>query len=761
MLRFVKNIIWMLALVTGAQSAFGFDVLGPTPPAGTPDAFETPVIGYALATDLSTPKDIKEEFRRNTPVMYYAVDLSYFFYFGQSGIQAADQAMAMFNQVGDVSQYSSNLTEWPTDSRGANYRALGNGLIDVKSYLMGSMTEQLGISEPTRWVWALKDRFHITPGPPCPANMEYFVIKRNFSVMPVGPDTYPATSYVNDVLYSYFIDEFCNPPNPVADAVEVPVDALSQPFSAVGDFISEWYEGLLPGQFYTSLTREDVGGLRYLLATNNINLEAAGAQVTEFVTNDTPQIVTTQDLNALVTAAKVNNAAALQALFPGLIILSTSNYFGLQITTNITQTLVNAPFDPAGTPPSHLVTKRSFTTNVVQFFVHTFGNIVTNTFSTRGFVGTVSSAITNSPFAPAGTPPTTNTMVKIFPTTGVFGDFFILPPGTCGALVLSNMLTTVTAVTNLPTIVSNAPATGTNATITFTPGNVTFTTNHTLLILPVTCPVDSVGNRGGMGEVKFIRRDFDSLIGQFWDPLTNDYALPELDETNHVIVIRHFQRTVTHPDFLFSAVDLVTPTTFTYSNVVTFTLTGFANGLSFRTLQFNDTTRQPNLNGPGTIVTPLLAPNIIALNKLNPLFLNTSSTLGTNNFLFPDETTQSLLVGWGSFDGTTNVPIVYPNGTSLADLENLITGPASTTPSLPFANINQPYSAQLTAAGGHAPYTWSLAPGSAGLPGGLHLSSDGQITGSADGPAAIYDFTVRITDSAGVFRDVQYTITVF
>jgi len=43
----------------------------------------------------------------------------------------------------------------------------------------------------------------------------------------------------------------------------------------------------------------------------------------------------------------------------------------------------------------------------------------------------------------------------------------------------------------------------------------------------------------------------------------------------------------------------------------------------------------------------------------------------------------------------------------------------------------------------------------------LNISPNGQITGTPTGPAAIYDFTVRITDSAGVFRDVQYTITLF
>ena len=86
---------------------------------------------------------------------------------------------------------------------------------------------------------------------------------------------------------------------------------------------------------------------------------------------------------------------------------------------------------------------------------------------------------------------------------------------------------------------------------------------------------------------------------------------------------------------------------------------------------------------------------------------------------------------------------------------------ASNTSSLPDGNVGQLYSGQLAAKGGTAPYTWSLAPNSPGLPGGLQLNSDGSITGVPSGPSAIYDFTVRITDSAGKSRDVQYTITIF
>ncbi len=68
-----------------------------------------------------------------------------------------------------------------------------------------------------------------------------------------------------------------------------------------------------------------------------------------------------------------------------------------------------------------------------------------------------------------------------------------------------------------------------------------------------------------------------------------------------------------------------------------------------------------------------------------------------------------------------------------------------TTTVLPGAAAGAPYTATLAAAGGIAPYRWSLAPGAA-LPAGLSLSPSGQITGTplAAGAAAI---GVEVADS--------------
>ena len=76
---------------------------------------------------------------------------------------------------------------------------------------------------------------------------------------------------------------------------------------------------------------------------------------------------------------------------------------------------------------------------------------------------------------------------------------------------------------------------------------------------------------------------------------------------------------------------------------------------------------------------------------------------------------------------------------------------------LPAGIQSAAYTANLVAVDGTAPYTWSLQSGS--LPGGLTLSSSGQISGTptATGVSA---FTVRVTDSASQTATRLLSITV-
>jgi putative Ig domain-containing protein/uncharacterized protein DUF11 len=87
---------------------------------------------------------------------------------------------------------------------------------------------------------------------------------------------------------------------------------------------------------------------------------------------------------------------------------------------------------------------------------------------------------------------------------------------------------------------------------------------------------------------------------------------------------------------------------------------------------------------------------------------------------------------------------------------------AVTTTSLPGADNGLNYDVQLTAAGGIAPYTWTLESGS--LPPGFHLLADGELLGSyAQLQSVTTTFTVQVADSESPAQTAtqQLTLTAY
>jgi hypothetical protein len=196
---------------------------------------------------------------------------------------------------------------------------------------------------------------------------------------------------------------------------------------------------------------------------------------------------------------------------------------------------------------------------------------------------------------------------------------------------------------------------------------------------------------------------------------------------------------VNQPDILFSAADLVAwPLVPTVSrSAASFDLTG----------------QGANVSGPGNIRGPLT----VTFNKVGPIYAN------GNYPLFVDEAGALLNFIWASFDGTTNAPVIYPNGTSIADLESqaLI---QITPPYLPDGTNGMAYSAQLQATGattnnwtGNS--TWSLAKASPPLPSGLSISTSGLISGIPS-QTGFYNFIIRATDDVGRTAQQSYVINV-
>ena len=134
MLRFVKKFGWLVALVAlGLQPAFGFSLLGPVPVTPSGDVWQVPEIGYGIGGDIGTPRNIGEEYRWNTPFIYYAFDQNFLDYFGSNGVWAVEQAIAVLNGLTNFSQYSADLTEVPLETRRLNYRAQALHLYDLIS----------------------------------------------------------------------------------------------------------------------------------------------------------------------------------------------------------------------------------------------------------------------------------------------------------------------------------------------------------------------------------------------------------------------------------------------------------------------------------------------------------------------------------------------------------------------------------------------------------------------------------------------------
>jgi hypothetical protein len=85
------------------------------------------------------------------------------------------------------------------------------------------------------------------------------------------------------------------------------------------------------------------------------------------------------------------------------------------------------------------------------------------------------------------------------------------------------------------------------------------------------------------------------------------------------------------------------------------------------------------------------------------------------------------------------------------------------TASLPPAVVSQLYSPPLgyglAASGGTGTVTWSLASGSLPLPGGMTLSTSGQLSGTP-GAAGNYPITVRVADTAAHAAEKAFTLVV-
>lgn len=745
MLRNVKLSGCLAAVALSLQSAFGFVLLGPVN-----EGYQTTTLGYNFAGDIGAPKNIGEEYRWNTPVVYYAFDQGFYDYFGSNGVYAVDQAFGILNALTNTPYSSLDLDQFPLESYRINSRAASLNLYDVKTEALWYLTEGLGLAEPDRYVWTLRSRICTT----CPA-CTYDVIMRNFDPYSYGP-----TPYINGILYTYYIEEFCTAPESYSR--NFPVDPTADIYSALMTFGDVRY-----GAYATGLSRDDVGGLKYLMRTNNVNWESASTDSILYATNNSQaQLLYTTNLSLLSWIAETNDAVTLANFFPGIQVASTTNLYVNTWITNIGAFLTNFPWDSVATPP-HIVYVTNLTFTIQTIYRHTFGNLLT--FSnyqgdwipvplttlppaTNKIKLTVQTdVVRNAPWLPAVNPPVTNSTFSTYTTNGLVGEVAILPTNACSMAILGVQAVITNLYTNIVLSATNALANtnvinpaytnvlaGTNVT-----GSNTFTgtlqvqtilkyTNHVFLVYPVECLQTNASLYQGIDRISFVRSSFDSLIGRFYRPITNVYSLIEI--TNSVPRTNWFQRPVVAPDILFDTADLL-------------------GGLVARGITYVTNNQIPGLAGPGTI-----APfKTFTFNRVGPLLINSYSPAFVDNGRSGASTLGTNFV-WGSFDGSTNDPIVYPTGTRLGSIENQIIFQI-TADELPDASVGVFYAQPIPVTGGQPPYSWAPTVDSAPLPPGLVLASDGTISGAPE-EIGDYTFTVSVTEAGGRTTVRTLTLTV-
>ncbi|MBN8246758.1 MAG: hypothetical protein J0L84_04865 [Verrucomicrobia bacterium] len=269
-------------LLASLTAVHGFSLLGPFDP-----EYQTEELNYGRATvladigDLGGPMNLSEEYRFGSPVLVYGFDSTFTEFFGDAGVEAVEGAVEVLNDLPMVSAMSPGLEEFQLNTTRFNVVAQQLRLLDLKSMSLSLLLQQMGLAAPERFTWTLRDRWPIPNTQP--QQYTYMVIQRN-----LDPLTWQYSSYVNNTLYTYQMFHSIDPD--FSDAQEVSVDVGNPNVSVIAlasvqaGFVDPRVRSQIygPGRgvfggfglFYSGITRDDAGGIRYLYRTGNVNWQA-------------------------------------------------------------------------------------------------------------------------------------------------------------------------------------------------------------------------------------------------------------------------------------------------------------------------------------------------------------------------------------------------------------------------------------------------------------------------------------------------------
>jgi hypothetical protein len=238
----MNSAIRFLIVFLISAPAFGFSLMGPLAP------WMTPQNGFSVETDVGGPMRVGAGYRWNIPVVTYGFDESFMNFFGERGAAAIEDAVRQLNTIS-----SAGLSLLPTNTIRLHLNAQSLGLIDLKSAALSATLEQMGLAE------ALRNAFVIRYLAITSDTTNYLIVQRNYD-----PTTLTPSDVLNGSRLAYDLHAFSDGS---FDAIEYPIDQ-SHPAN-VGIAGSQFRFG----EYVTALTADDVGGLRYLYATNSYKLE--------------------------------------------------------------------------------------------------------------------------------------------------------------------------------------------------------------------------------------------------------------------------------------------------------------------------------------------------------------------------------------------------------------------------------------------------------------------------------------------------------
>lgn len=113
----------------------------------------TPEVGFVHdeAFDVGGPRNLGDEFRWNVPVVTYGFDENFKNFFGQRGVDAVEKAVGMLNALPPASQL--DLSKAILSGKRIHQTAQTIDVLDLKSFALVYLLEQIGLANPVRFVW--------------------------------------------------------------------------------------------------------------------------------------------------------------------------------------------------------------------------------------------------------------------------------------------------------------------------------------------------------------------------------------------------------------------------------------------------------------------------------------------------------------------------------------------------------------------------------------------------------------------------------